>query len=152
LAFFLRKLTLKDETIKKFENSEDPAASVIDFMISKAILLDELFDAFEALGHEEGLLFLNKPVSDIKITQMPPEIVTVSSPEKLQVVCEAQGFPIPTVEYFKDGVSVAVGREFTRDNASLADSGLYQCIVKQRRSNDVVIKELNFEVVVKTST
>lgn len=143
-------MTLKDETIRKFEMSEDPASSAIDYMISKAIVLDELFDAFETLGLEEGLLFLNKPVTDIEIIQRPPSVVYVNSSEKLRVVCQADGFPTPTYEYYKDDVSVAMGAEFMKDVASSCDSGQYKCLIKQRRGVDVIVKELTFKVVVKS--
>ena len=141
---------MKDETLKKFELSEDPASSAIDYMISKAIVLDELFDSFETLGLEEGLLFLNKPVTDLEIIKRPPSVVYVNSPEKLRVVCQADGFPTPTYEYFKDDVSVAMGAEFTKDVSSSCDSGQYKCLIKQRRGDDVIVKELNFKVVVKS--
>jgi hypothetical protein len=107
--FFISKLTLKPETIKKFQNEDDPASCAIDFMIVKCIKLKELYETFELLKLEEGLIFFNKQITAINIIQRPNQTINIKNGEDLNVSCYAECFPMPTYEYFKNAVKIYDG-------------------------------------------
>jgi hypothetical protein len=71
-------------------------------MLSKAIGIDELYESFEKLKLENGLLFFNKPQTDIKIIKRPDPIVIAEWGEDIEINCLAECFPQPTYEFYKN--------------------------------------------------
>ena len=92
----------------------------MNFLKKKAIRLYELLDSFEATNNEEGMCLLNKPETDINIIRPPIRITTVNCRDPIKIVCEVNGFPKPTIAYYKRGVSKALQHtnEFKLDSAS----------------------------------
>ncbi len=44
-----RKIMLRPDTLKRIEKDTNPAASALNFMLSRAIGVDELYESFEKL-------------------------------------------------------------------------------------------------------
>ena len=68
-------------------------------------------------------------------TKIPPPLVSPEQHTTFQVTCRAEGFPRPTVNWNRVGMSLPAGRVEVNHgtliikNLSPADSGLYECIV-----------------------
>ncbi len=118
-------------------------------MISKAVTLKDLQESFEALDFESGLLFLNKPETPIKVTRLPFSKIQIQYNNELEVVCQAEGFPKPTYEYYNNGIKVSDGPVFKKLNATEKDAGKYKCVIIQKRSNEIFKEVINFEVIVR---
>ena len=67
-------------------------------------------------------------------TKIPPSLLTPEQHTTVQVTCQAEGFPPPTVNWNRVGMSLLAGRVEVNQgtliikNLSPADSGLYECI------------------------
>ena len=67
-------------------------------------------------------------------TKIPPPLVSPEQHTTFQVTCQAEGFPRPTVNWNRVGMSLPAGRVEVNHgtliikNLSPADSGLYECI------------------------
>lgn len=114
-------------------------------MISKAIKISDLEESFEALDFEQGLLFLEKPVVNLKLTRYPKGIITAKNNKELVFVCHAEGFPKPTYEYYKDEHRISSVGTF-RKIVSFQDSGDYKCIISQNRGGAVFTEHISFKV------
>ena len=95
-----------------------------------------------------GLYFL---ISGLPVfTKLPPSLAVPVQHTTFQVICQAEGFPRPTVTWNRVGMSLPAGRvevsqgTLTIKNLSPADSGLYECIAtnimgtKKTRTNVAV--------------
>lgn len=72
-----------------------------------------------------------------KITT-PPRDIEGELYGTVQLVCQATGNPTPTIEWFKDGSNITVGRTPTLMFTELAlkDRGFYHCLARSREVND----------------
>ena len=82
--------------------------------------------------------------------KLPPSLASPVQHTTIQVICQAEGFPRPTVTWNRVGMSLPAGRvevnqgTLTIKNLSPADSGLYECIAtnimgtKKTRTNVAV--------------
>ena len=91
-------------------------------------------------------------------TQVPPPQATPVQSTTVQVTCQAEGFPRPTVNWSRVGMSLPAGRvevnqgTLTVKNLITADSGLYECVAtntmgtKKARTNVVVQRPLGLYI------
>lgn len=112
-----RRIQLRADTLKRIENDSNPASSMLNFMLSKAIGIDELYQAFEKLKLEQGLLFFNKPQTDIKIVKRPNNVVSINSGKDYEIICLAECFPSPLYEYYKNDRKICDGNCFKIEKA-----------------------------------
>ena len=95
-----------------------------------------------------GLFFL---ISGLPVfTKLPPSLAAPVQHSTFQFICQAEGFPHPTVTWNRVGMSLPAERvevnqgTLTIKNLSSADSGLYECIAtnimgrKKTRTNVAV--------------
>ena len=67
-------------------------------------------------------------------TKVPPSLATPVQRTNYQVVCQAEGFPRPVINWRRVGMPLPAGRTevnqgtLTIKNLTSADSGLYECI------------------------
>ena len=83
-------------------------------------------------------------------TKVPPSLAKPIKRTTYQVVCQAEGFPRPIINWRRVGMSLPAGKTevnqgtLTIKNLTPADSGLYECIAtnlmgtKRARINVVV--------------
>ncbi|CAH3115321.1 unnamed protein product, partial [Porites lobata] len=83
-------------------------------------------------------------------TRVPPSLATPVKRTTYQVVCQAEGFPRPIINWRRVGMSLPAGKTevnqgiLTIKNLTPADSGLYECIA----TNSVGTKKARINVVV----
>ena len=83
-------------------------------------------------------------------TKVPPPLAAPVQRTTFQVTCQAEGFPRPTVNWSRVGMSLPAGRVEVNQgtliikNLTPADSGLYECVAtntmgtKKARTNVAV--------------
>jgi hypothetical protein len=59
LFYFLRDLNLKESTLKKISESNDPPGKAICFMITRAVKIHDLLESLISLNLTDGLFFLH---------------------------------------------------------------------------------------------
>lgn len=94
---------LDQSKIKLFEKDQSPAFSVISYLGTRSIKVNELIESFYKLNLEAGLAILGVPESDMVIVKPLPPMITVKAGSKFEIECKVQSFPKPTYEYFKSG-------------------------------------------------
>ena len=83
-------------------------------------------------------------------TKVPPSLATPVKRANYQVVCQAEGFPRPIINWRRVGMSLPAGKTevnqgiLTIKNLTPADSGLYECIA----TNSMGTKRARINVVV----
>ncbi|CAH3123360.1 unnamed protein product [Porites lobata] len=94
------------------------------------------------LGHVYAMIVLVvKPVVNPVITTAPPSFIAVTKlHDTVTMICAAQGSPVPTLEWRKDGVVIStnttsttveeVNGELVIPRFSPADQGVYTCFFK----------------------
>ena len=101
-------------------------------------------------GFFSFFLFSGLPV----FTKVPPPLAAPVQRTTFQVTCQAEGFPLPTVNWDRVVIPLPAGRvevnqgTLTIKNLTPADSGLYECIAtnmmgtKKTRTNVSVQRHL----------
>ena len=107
-------MTIKQETLRNIHSDSDPAGKALGFMMTKAILLEELYLAFRRLRNQQGLLFFNEPFVDIQITKRPESFIKINFGKDIDLECQANAFPFPAYEYFKDDIKICDGPVFSK--------------------------------------
>ena len=93
-----------------------------------------------------SLIFLGLPV----FTKIPPSLATPVEHTTFQADCEAEGFPLPVVNWTRLVLPLPAGkakvkeRTLTIKNLSPADSGYYVCVA----SNVMGTKKVRIDLVV----
>jgi hypothetical protein len=101
------KITFDDETRRHCsdkKNNERPGDIAMNFLLKKAIRLNELFESFTITDNEDGLYLLNKPETDMKIIRPPVKVTNVNSRDPIEIVCEVECFPKPTFSFHRKGI------------------------------------------------
>ncbi len=101
-----KKISFDDETRRQCSerNNERPGDIAMNFLLKKAIRLDELFESFTKTDNEEGLYLLKKPETDIKIIRPPIKITNVNCRDPIEIVCQVECFPKPTFSFHRKGI------------------------------------------------
>ena len=97
--------------------ARDPI-EVINFFVTKDVKVGELFSSLEKIKFDYGCYLLGKPVTDITIvTPLKKELGKIKNGHRFELLCVAQGFPEPTIEYFKDNVKIGDGPKYEKTSA-----------------------------------
>jgi hypothetical protein len=97
---YLSEIKIEKKLISNLEQTSNPAIDVIGFMIGRSIILADLYESFESLNLEKGLEILKKPEIDLVVVNEPPKTINVKQGHVVQILCDAIGFPKPSIEYF----------------------------------------------------
>lgn len=82
-------------------------------------------------------------------TSVPPTLRTPEERSTLREFCQAEGFPLPVINWTRSGMPLPVGKTKVKDgsltikNLSPADSGLYECVA----TNSMGTKKAKMNVV-----
>lgn len=102
-----------ENSIRTIEHDpKDLEHNVTQYMIQKAVKYYDLYQTFERLGIEPGLLLLGKPEVDMKIIYEPARVLNVKEGFPIELYCHAEGFPKPTYQYFKNNQLVSSEKSF----------------------------------------
>lgn len=94
------KLKLCDRDFISIETN--PAQIILNFLSSRAVTLKDLYESFEILNIENGLLLLGKQEEGITIKQKYPleEIIRIKSGQTIELFCLADSFPKPCYSFY----------------------------------------------------
>ena len=85
---------------------------VTQYMIQIAVKHYDLYQTFEKLDIESGLLLLGKPEVDMRIVNAPLKELKIKEGYPLELYCHAEGFPKPTYQYFKNNQLVSSQKSY----------------------------------------
>lgn len=81
---------------------KSPSQIILNFLSTRAVTLKDLFESFEILNIEDGLLLLGKQEEGITIKQKYPldEIIRIKSGQTIELFCLADSFPKPRYSFY----------------------------------------------------
>ena len=89
---------------KSLENIEQNPASVLEFLMQRAVTLKDLMATFEKIRFERGLIILNAPERPLRLIRRSPNKVYVRNGRSFELVCHLDGFPYPKYEYYSGSI------------------------------------------------
>lgn len=92
---------------------------MLNHLITKEVKLGELMSSMEKIRFEYGAYLLGKPMTDIQvITPLRRDIGPIRNGHRFELTCQAEGFPTPYYEFYKDGVMLpSEGSTFVKASA-----------------------------------
>ncbi|CAF0896417.1 unnamed protein product [Brachionus calyciflorus] len=116
----------------------NPSINLPNFLTTRAITLRDLYEAFDKLNLENGLLLLGKQEQPIKIKLKSPqsEIIKVRNGGLIELFCQADGFPKPSYSFYNNhNEMVARTNSLSIQNANVSHNGTYKCVISQMRKD-----------------
>lgn len=102
-----------------FSFFEKNPSKFLDFLVSRSVTLGEIYDAFEALQIEDGLLLLGKSVTNIRNISKKPDsnFIEIKNGDSFELVCQAESFPKPSFSFYKNNIKLSSTNVYKVDKA-----------------------------------
>ncbi|XP_021057219.1 papilin isoform X1 [Mus pahari] len=97
----------------------------------------------EAGGHRVLSPSHSRPATRLRLDRTQPGVVDASPGQRIRLTCRAEGFPVPTIEWQRDGQLVSSPRHQVQPDGSLVisrvaveDGGYYSCVAFNGQDRD----------------
>lgn len=97
----------------------------------------------EAGGHRVLSPSHPRPATRLRLDRTQPGVVDASPGQRIRLTCRAEGFPVPTIEWQRDGQLVSSPRHQVQPDGSLVisrvdveDGGYYSCVAFNGQDRD----------------